>query len=509
MAKRQRVPLLIAPGIFSDETTFAARGTWADGNNMRPHRGSMQTVGGWAMAIDGIGGIARNVFAWTENDGTPDIAFGTHTGLHVHTGGALYDITPTSGFTAGAEHGAGGPGYGAGAWDEGTYGSPSIEDYFPLTWSLDKWGENLLASPRMQSLFLWENDTATEATQVANAPDNIASMLVTAQRQVLAFGCNEEASGDFNPLIIRGSDIDDYTDWTSRPSNNAFEFPALEGSGRIVGARRIGPYIGVWTDNAVYLGEFLGDPVAPYRFDRVAGNCGLIGPNAVCLLGEMAYWISPDYQFWMWQPGALPHMVGCPIRNDFRDNVAQNQFEKIAAVPVGQFGEVWWFYPDARDGLECSRYIALSVTESAWFKGIMDRSCGCDTGPTQYPLMVTPEGTAYWHENGQSADGGALVWSLSTADQYFDEAGTEMFVSGFWPDFEGQQGAVSMTLRFRRWPQDAVERTRGPYSLGVLRRKQDFTMTGRVAAADFSGNSAPAFVRFGRPSYDARPAGKF
>ena len=71
----------------------------------------------------------------------------------------------------------------------------------------------------------------------------------------MAFGCNEEASGVFNPRCIRFSDIEDPTDWTSTATNNADEF-ILQGSGIIVGAQLVGDYIFVWTNNEMYLGTY-------------------------------------------------------------------------------------------------------------------------------------------------------------------------------------------------------------------------------------------------------------
>lgn len=501
-----KVPFLPPPGIVSDDTAFASVGRWADGNNMRPWRGSMQTVGGWSLATSGLSGVCRSVLSWTDIDGFSNIAFGTHTKLYVRVAGVDYDITPASGFTAGSENGAGGPGYGAGTYGSGTWGGASVGSYFPLTWSLANWGENLLANPRGQSLFVWTNNTANDATEVTQAPDNISYMLV-ARRQVLALGCNEELSGTFNPLCIRGSDLEDYTDWTTTASNNAFEY-IVSGSGRIVAGAEIGDYIAVWTDNGLYLGQDVGSGTVNYRFDRIAETCGLIGPNAFTVLNQTAYWITPDYQFYRWQPGTEPQLLPCPIRNDFKDNVSTSQFEKIAATTVSQYGEVWWFYPDGRDGSECSRYVALSTVDGLWFRGQMARSACIDAGPARFPLFVTPDGTAYWHEEGQTANGGALTWSLTTADQYVDEAREFTVLRGIWPDFEDQQGAVSLTLTLRNYPQATTTYTKGPYTLSVDASRKDFMASGRVIAATFEGSSAPAFVRFGKPMLDVVSAGQ-
>lgn len=51
---------------------------------------------------------------------------------------------------------AGGPGYGIGAYDVGDYGQGStLTEYFPRTWSMDQWGQNLIASPRGGGIYEW------------------------------------------------------------------------------------------------------------------------------------------------------------------------------------------------------------------------------------------------------------------------------------------------------------------------------------------------------------------
>lgn len=495
-----RIPLLPPPGIVSDDTSFATPGTYADGSNVRFWLGKPQVVGGWADALNTtLTGICRNVLPWTDNDGFTNIAFGTHSKLQLYKGGSLYDITP-SGLTAGAEHGAGGPGFGAGDYGGGAYGAASTDDYFPRTWSLANFGQLLMASPRMGGLYVWENDTANDATVVATAPDNIVCMLVTPERQVLAFGCNEEVSTNFNGLCIRGSDIEDYADWTTASDNNAFEH-ILEGGGRIVGARLFGPYVAVWTDFAVHLGQFIGDPGQTYRFDRIASNCGLVGPNAVHVLNQTAYWITPDYQVMTWSLGGVPTLVPCPIRNDFKDHLAPGQYDKICATSVSQYGEVWWFYPDSRDGIENSRYIAVSTLDGSWFRGRLARSAAVDSGPTAFPLFVTPDGRGYSHENGQTANGEALNWFIQTSDQYLDEAQRYVMIRGFWPDFEDQAGPVSLEIQLRPYPQSAAV-TKGPFALTAGKNKKDLLMSGRIAAVRFFGASSPAFMRLGKPGFD-------
>lgn len=496
-----RVSLTPPPGLNSDDTTFAAGGLWEDSSGIRFRLGRPQSIGSWeAVFSDTLTGVCRNILPWTDNAGDLNIAFGTHSALEVHVGGMLYDITP-SGLVEGSIDSAGNaPGYGSGEWDVGTYSSPALI-YYLRTWAFDTFGETLVAVPRGGTLYQWENDTGTEAAAITNAPDEITHMLVTQERQVLALGCNEEVSGTFNPLCIRGCDIEDITDWTTSATNNAFEH-ILEGGGHIVAGHQIGPYVMVLTDNALHLGEFVGQPGQAYRFDLVARNCGLIGPNALHVTGGLAYWVSPDRQFRVWAPGSKPEIIPCPIRDDFADNLHSAQAQKIIIHEVSQYGELWWHYPDERDGTENSRYIAFSTIENGapWFRGELARTAAHDADVGTNPIMATVDGAVYYHEKG--TDG--VEWRLKSADQYLDEAERCLQVQGIWPDFESQEADATITFYIRQYPQGAVT-TKGPYTLTAGADKKDFRVTGRIMAVEFEGTGE---VRFGKPSFKSVVTGE-
>jgi hypothetical protein len=498
-----RVPFVVAPGIVSDDTTFASEGRLSDGNNMRPWRGSMQSVGGWQSAFStALTGVCRNILPWTDTAGYLNIAFGTHSKLQVYFGGTVYDITP-SGLAAGSIDSAGdAPGYGSGDWDEGTYSTPASLFYL-RTWALDTWGQTLLGVPRGGTLYQWSNNTASAAAEITQAPNEITYMLVTQERQCLALGCNEESGGVFNPLCIRGCNLEDLTNWTTAATNNVFEH-ILEGGGHIVAGTEIGPYVAVWTDNGLHLGQFLGNPGQTYRFDLVDYNCGLIGPNAFHVMGQTAYWLAPDRQWRVWSPGTKPEIIPCPIRKDFVDNLHDAQAQKIVASGISQFGEIWWFYPDERDGTENSRYVSFNVKDALWFRGEIARTAFVDAGVAGHPIGVTSDGIVYHHENGTDANGSDLEWTLSAADSYLDEAGRFLQIQGIDPDFEDQQADVSLTLSVRKYPQ-ATASEYGPYTLAVGAGKKDFRVSGRVVSPTFSGTG---FVRFGKPVFRAVVTGQ-
>ena len=500
----------IPPGLNSDDTAFSASPAWADCNNARFRLGRPQATAGWESVIgDLLTGVCRSVFAWTDNGNVLNLGFGTHSALMLYQGGALYDITPTSGFTPGQIDGTGSTGYGTGAYGAGGYGEPSTTDYFPLTWSQAALGQTLLASPRNQTIFQWSNNTAVKAAALTNAPANVTYMIV-ARDFVFALGCNQEVSGTFNPLCIRHSDVRGPTGWsTVATSSSTSREYILPGGGRIVAGREIGRSILVWTNHSLYLGTYVGSVNKVWQFDKVGDKCGLIGPGAAVVKDSTAYWISPDRQFHSYTVGGMVSSIPCPIRESFADNLAASQGDKIIASTIAEYGEVRWDYPDSRDGYENSRYITLCVEgpdSGAWSRGDVARTAMVDAGPSAYPCGTTYEGNIYWHEKGNSADGSALAGYIETSDIYLDTNRSSL-VRGCWPDVSEQTGPWYLTLTTRDKPQ-GTGTTFGPYAMAPDEDKLDFKASGRLVRVKFSWNSSPAGGRLGVPSFDVKQRGR-
>jgi hypothetical protein len=426
-------------------------------------------------------------------------------------GGSGIVVTPQTALPAGATDGTGSVGFGTGGYGGGPWGeTPATADYFPRTWSFDAWGQVLAGSPRNGGLYAWGNNTAARMAAVDGAPTQITHMLVAPMQggyMLFALGCNQEADGVFNPRAIRHSAIRDYNSWSTLTSTSR-EY-VLPGSGRIVAGRMCGPYLLVWTSDELFLGTYTGALDRPWDFTRVGLSCGLIGPNAVIVVGQTAFWVSPDRQFHSYGVGGAPAVLPCPIRTDFAENLAAVQGDKIVASANAEFSEIRFDYPDKREGFENSRYVAMELSgidAGAWYRGIMDRTAYVDAGPSLFPVGVSSTGAAYYHETGFSADAGAFAWSIRTAAQLLDPE-YRLQINGVWPDFRDQMGPITVTVSSREHPQGLDTVTAG-VPMAPDDMKADILITGRLFQVEFSGNSAPTAGRLGRPIFEVQRCGK-
>lgn len=297
--------------------------------------------------------------------------------------------------------------------------------------------------------------------------------------------------------------------WTTRADSTAREY-ILPGGGRIVAGRLIGAHLLVWTDHALFLGAFVGSLSQPWRFDRVGEKCGLIGPNAAVVIGQQAFWISPDRQFYSYGLGGGVAPLACPVRRDFEEHLAASQGDKIVASSLAQRSEVWFDYPDTRDGdgIETSRFLAFTYAgpdAGAWFKGQMARTARTDAGPSTYPAATTRDGRLYWHERGHSADGESHSWFIESSDLVLNEE-LQARISGIWPDFRDQEGPAFLTIACRDKPQGLAV-VKGPYAIAAGAARIDVRATGRYHRLRFAGAGAPARLHFGKPVLDVTTTG--
>jgi hypothetical protein len=491
-------------GVSKDDSPLAVEGGWVDTDKVRFRQGRPQTIGGWEkLTPTAFDGKCRGLHAWTALDGQFRVGVGTHTKLYAYAAGDLHDITPV-GLTAGNEDSGGGLGYGTGGYGEGVYGGASVAEFRPRTWSLANWGENLLANPRRAGVYEWAGNPAAPAALVTNAPAEVGSIFVTAERILVCCGATEYGGTDYDPMSVQWSDQENNTVWAPSATNQA-GFYNLSHGGRIVRGLPSRKTNLIWTDSALFSMTHLGDPLLVYGFELLGQGCGLIGANAAVEKDGSAYWLSNNGEFYSFTGGA-PTAIPCPVKRYVMDNLDYVQSEKIYCTLNGANSEVWWFYPDTRDGNECSRYVVFNYAENVWSVGTWDRTAWVDAGVLQYPLSASADGYLYYQEAGASADGGAISAYAESAPLDLADGEQLLSVLRAVPDVEDMVGGMTMSLRARLWPAGS-ETTHGPYTVLPTTERIDIRMTARQVALRLDSNSAPSFWRLGALRLDLRPTG--
>ena len=137
------------------------------------------------------------------------------------------------------------------------------------TWSIDNWGEYLVACSTTDGRLLeWQLGTSSDAAPITNAPINNLGLIVTEERFIFALG----AGG--NPRKVAWCDKENNTQWTALSTNEAGDIE-LQTSGSIQTAIRTRGQTVIITDVDCFSAKYIGSPYI-FGFERGGTSCGII-----------------------------------------------------------------------------------------------------------------------------------------------------------------------------------------------------------------------------------------
>ena len=488
------IPLNIPAGQYRNGTEYQSQGRWRDANLIRWHEGALRPVGGWRQrgSVD-LDGVTRTMIAWEGNNGDRRVAFGTYNKLYAMTSSnTVSEITPV-GFTAGRQDSTSFTGYGGNVYGTSLYGLPAEDTGSILpatTWSLENWGEYLLANTSDDGkIYQWQLNAATPAAVLSNAPTNCSGMMVTEERFVFAFG----AGG--NPRKVAWSDREDNNTWTPAATNEAGDIEIQTNGTILKGLRTRGQSL-ILTDQDAHTATYSGPPFV-YGFERVGTSCGLIAANAAASIDEGVVWMG-QRSFFIYAGGSVRDLP-CEVADYVFSDMNNDQRSKVHAVVNSRFNEIWWFYPSA-SGIECDSYVAFDYAENIWTTGTIDRTAGVDRGVFRQPFWIAADGILYEQEIG--FDYGGQSPFAETGPIALGVGENVMAVRGMIPD-ENTLGDVNATFKTRFYPTD-TERDYGPYSMA---NPTSLRFTGRQIRMRVTGNTSSDW-RVGIMRLDAVAGGR-
>jgi hypothetical protein len=488
------IPLKIPPGVYRNGTEYQAMGRWYDSNLVRWFENTLRPIGGWRIkSTSAMTGKCRGLIAWRDNSANRYAAAGTQSKLYAMNAlGVLKDITP-SGFTAGSADATGTTGYGYWTYGSLSYGTarPDTGSVPATTWSLDTWGEYLVAcSSTDGKLYEWQLGfvTPTLAAVITNAPTGCAALLVTNERIMFALG----ASG--NPRLVKWCDQENNTTWTAAATNQAGDFE-LSTPGSLRCGKRVRGVNILFTDTDAHVASYIGLPYV-YSFEKVGSGCGVISSQAVAAIDTSAMWMSKS-GFWSYDGFVKP--MQCDVGDYVFNNINYAQASKVYAVHNSTYGEVTWFYPSL-SSTENDSYVSYNYREGTWYYGLMARTAGTDSGVFANPMMVGTDGYVYDHEVGYTYD--SVSPYAQSGPIELGNGDNVMAVRSVIPD-EQSLGEVAISFTARLYP-TSDEVSYGPFS---AKAPTDTRFSGRSVKMKVTGTVLDDW-RVGVMRLEATSAGK-
>ena len=425
-----------------------------------------------------------------------------------------------------------GYGWGTSTWNTETWGTARSTSSVTLEgrdWSLDNFGELLIATVLNGSTFQWSptSDGLTgKASLVTNAPTTSKFSLVsTPDRHLILFGTESTigTGSSQDPLLLRFSNQEDINTYQPTAENTAGALRIQDGS-QIVGADKARGAILVWTDTSLHGLQFVGPPFT-FGLNQLGRNCGLLGQHAAVVVRDVAYWMGQNAFFAF--DGTVKKLP-CTVDDFVFEALDLTQTDQIFAGVNTEFAEIIWFYvtnPTNDPAPQVNRCVVYNYLEQSWSIGSLNRTTWVDRGVFQNPLATEyiTDSTAnatptviglsngiskhYKQEFGTDADGVAMSAFIQSGDFNIDEGGEQLMrIARFIPDFRDQSGNLNVTWSFKNYPYGNVI-SQTALTVATTDTKKDMRGRGRQANFKIQSNEQGGNFKMGTFTIDAFPDG--
>jgi hypothetical protein len=438
--------------------------------------------------------------------------------------------------------------WGTVAWGIGSTSSSVILD--PGNWSLDNFGQQLIATIKNSKTFVWDPGTTsplltTRATIMTGAPTaSILTIVSDRDRHVVHFG-TETTIGDTtsqDPMFIRFSDQEDYEIYQPTSTNTAGTF-RLDTGNKIVAAVSGKDYNLILTDTAAYTMQFVGPPFT-FSIRQVGSNCGCIGQHAAVYADGAVFWMGTGGGFFKFDGTVklLPSLVEDFVFATTGDNLGVNYSsnEIIYGEHNSLFNEIIWFYPSGKPlvnpSVQNNRSVVYNYVENVWSVMSLARSSYEDASTydkpyaTEYNATAIPTATNL--SGATNAFGASIFYEHETGVNEVELNGVEnaipayiqsgdfdiptegdgeylMRISRFFPDFKNLEGNAVVTILLKDFPTDTgASSLLGPFTINSSTQKIDTRARGRFASLKIENTAVDDNWRFGTFRADVNPDGR-
>ena len=367
----QIVQIRSAPGIKRDGTKFEGD-QYVDGQWVRFQRGLPRKMGGYRSINKFLRDLPRALTEYTQ-----DLLTYIHAGSasrveRFYIDGAyntsvITNRTPTSGFTADD----------ANMWQfttsyDTTSGNQIVAQVAPNL--------NCICNSDGGAVFVGDLLGTSVLTQVTTVPANFSATggVATLPPYTFAFG---------NDGYAAWSVPNTPDDFTGSGAGNAYitgqkiikAMPLRGGPGN-------SPSGLFWSADSLIRGTYIGG-VPVFQFDTISAQSSILASNSVIEYDGIFYWIGTD-RFLSFN-GVVREIENNINLNFFFDNLNYEQRQKVFAMKVPRFGEIWWCFPFG-DSTEPNHAICYNVREGTWYDTALPnggRGAGIFPAVFRKPLM--------------------------------------------------------------------------------------------------------------------------
>lgn len=268
------------------------------------------------------------------------------------------------------------------------------------------------------------------------------------------------------------------------------------------------PNLLVWSLNSLLkvarVGTKAGDPHsnADFGYSTIEENISILSSDSIVKINQMFFWPGVD-QFYFYN-GIAQKLQNTMNNTYFFNNINKSLSEKVYAVAVPQYKEIWWFFPYNilnEDGTttiatENNAVIIHNIESTCWYDSLVNRSGGIQASIFQYPIFsdsqpnINGNYPIWIHEIGVDQ-----VINYGENDPRNSISPISSFYQSHWIDMWSNNPSNSNYLKVRRVAPDFAQdlpNQNGVMSLRVLTKEY----AGDVATVSdpyyFNSNNKPS-----------------
>ena len=414
----------------------------------------------------------------------------------------------------------------------------------PGLWSLDNFGQILVATIRDGKTFSWNPGVSTpllnRATVISGAPTaSVMSIVSDRDRHLFLLGTETTigSTSTQDPMFIRFSNQEDFNTYAPTATNTAGNF-RLDTGNFIVGAIQGKDYIFVLTDVAAYVIQFVGPPFV-FSVRQVGTNCGCISQNSIVYAQGAVFWMGFGGGFFVYDGTVkqLPSLVEDFVFTTGGDNLGINYgaSDIIYGSHNNLYNEVIWFYP--KDGsTQVDRSVVYNYLENTWTTMSLDRTSYADADvydrpyATKYNSTMVPtfptingvtnlNGASIYYEHEVGVNDVDILGVKTAIPAYIESGDFDLDVEGdgqylmkinrFIPDFKILTGDAKVTLLLRDYPsQTQNSQMLGPYTVSSSTTKIDTRARNRLMSIKVENEAVDQNWRYGLFRVDIQSDGR-
>ena len=381
-------------------------------------------------------------------------------------------------------------------------------DKVPSWYSLDNFGSMLYAMTSADGRLLkWDPAVGGKASvQVADSGRGQVPLgrgfVVTNERYVMIFATGSDGT-------VEGGKQNRFA-WCDQENPGAWDYASvtsqagyldIEPASPIICASATRNGIILFTAKKAYNSVYLGMPYI-YNYTELGNNCTPWSPQSIANTSSMIVWMSKQGMFSYDGTSILP--MNCLVRPWVDKDIDTLQVrEQACMVHVGDFNEVWWFFP--QNGLtKNSRCIIYSYKEGWWSQGRLARTAGITSSYTAHTIMAD-DLIAYQHEVPSAYPASVPLPWAETYDLNLNSGARLTTVKQLIPDIAGAVQNILYSLFYRMSRSVSVD-----YNGNVIPAAEQQTPLQQVRSngyVDFriTGRDVRLKIEVGAPAGQARP----